>query len=99
MALRAQRGWGYVDGTNTAPKDPLELLEWNAAHDQIVGALRTMVEASLQHKLEPINNGKVAWNKLKDSKGIISKLECLSSAIRNCITPDTPASATIMEIK
>jgi len=39
MALREQRGWGYMDGTNTAPKDPLELLEWNAAHDQIVGAL------------------------------------------------------------
>jgi len=40
MALRAQRGWGYVDGTTTAP-DPLELSEWNAAHDQIVGALGT----------------------------------------------------------
>jgi len=48
MALRAQRGWGYMDGTVTAPKDALELSEWNAAHDQIVGALRTMVEASLQ---------------------------------------------------
>jgi len=58
MALRAQRGWGYVDGTNTAPKDPSELLEWNAVHGQIMGALGTMVEASLQHKLEPINNAK-----------------------------------------
>ena len=48
MALRAQRGWGYIDG-----KDPLELLEWKAAHDQIVGTLRTMVEASLQCELEP----------------------------------------------
>jgi len=65
MALREQRGWGYMDGTNTAPKDPLELLEWKAAHDQIVGALGTMVEASLQCKLEPTNNAEVAWNKLK----------------------------------
>jgi len=102
MALRAQRGWGYIDGTNTAPKDPSELLEWKAVHDQIVGALRTMVEASLQHKLEPVNNVEVAWNKLKEkthSKGIILKLKCLSSAIQNHMTPDTPASNTITEIK
>jgi len=48
MALRAQRGWGYIDGTTIAPKDMPELSEWNATHDQIVGALGTMVEASLQ---------------------------------------------------
>ena len=57
-----------------------ELSEWNAAHDQIVGALGTMVGASLQCELESINNAKVAWEKLKEKthlKGIISKLECL----------------------
>jgi len=52
MDLRAQRGWGYVDGTTTALKDTLGLSEWDAAHDQIIGSLRTMVEASLQCKLE-----------------------------------------------
>src|SRR5882672_3293283 len=66
MALRAQRGWGYMDGTTIAPKDPLELSEWNAAHDQIVGALGTMVKASLQRELESINNAKIAWDKLKE---------------------------------
>ena len=61
-----------------------------------------MVEASLQRKLESINNAEVAWRKLKEkthSKGIISKLECLSSAIHNCIVSDIPASTTITEIK
>jgi len=91
-----------VDGTATAPKDVLDLLEWNAAHDQIIGALGTMVEALLQHELESINNAKIAWDKLKEkthSKGIISKLECLTLAICNCIVPYIPSSTTIMEIK
>ena len=102
MALRAQRGWGYIDGTITTPKDMLELSEQNAAHDQILGALGTMVEASLQCKLESITNTKVAWEKLKEkihSKGIISKLKCLLSAICNCIVSDIPASTTITKIK
>src|SRR5882724_4154399 len=80
----------------------LELSKWNAAHDQIVGAPGTMVEASLQCELESINNVKVAWEKLKEkmhSKGIIAKLECLTSAIFSCIVSDIPASTTIMEIK
>ena len=101
QGLRAQRGWGYVNGTNTSPKDPSKLSEWNAAHDQIVG-IGTMVEALLQHELKPINNAKVAWNRVKEkthSKGIISKLKCLSSTIQNHITPDIPASTNITEIK
>jgi len=66
MALRVERGWGYVDGTTTAPKDALEFSAWNAAHNQIVGVLGTMVEAPLQHELKSINNAKVAWKKLKE---------------------------------
>ena len=49
MALRAQRGWGYIDGTITKPKDDTpENLEWLAAHNQIVSTIGTMVEAPLQ---------------------------------------------------
>jgi len=79
-----------------------ELSEWNAAHDQIVGALGTMVGASLQCELESINNAKVAWEKLKEKthlKGIISKLKCLSSAICSRIVSNIPASTTITKIK
>src|SRR5882724_10993333 len=78
MALRAQRGWGYVDGITVVPKDTQGLSKWNATNDQIVCALGTMVEASLQCKLKLIKNAKTAWEKLKEkihSKGIISKLE------------------------
>jgi len=48
MAFRAQRGWGYVHGSLTTPKGntPKEV-EWLAAHDKIVSALGTMVEAPL----------------------------------------------------
>jgi len=102
MALRAQRGWGYVDGITVVPKDTQGLSEWNATNDQIMSTLGTMVKASLQRKLKSIKNTKRAWDKLKEkmhSKGIISKLECLTSAIHNCITSDAPASTTIMEIK
>jgi len=102
MALKVQRAWGYVDGTIVAPKDASELSEWEAAHDQIVGALGMMVEASLQCELKLISNAKVAWGRLKaktHSKGIISKLKYLSSAIRSCIVPDTPELTTITEIK
>ena len=98
MALRAQRGWGYVDCTTTVPKATLELSKWNAAHNQIIGALGTMVKASLQCELETINNTKVAWEKLKEkthSKGIISKLECLTSAICSHIEAFYPLGCII----
>jgi len=103
MALRAQRGWGYIDGSLTAPKTntPKED-EWWAAQNQIVGALGTMVEASLQHELESIKDAAIAWKLLKEkthSTGLISKLENLTSAICNHIIPDTPASTTITKIK
>src|SRR5882724_13661148 len=73
MTLRAQRGWGYIDGSLTAPKNntPKEE-EWLAAHDQIVSALGTMVEASLQCELESIKDATIAWKLLKEkthSKG------------------------------
>jgi len=55
-----------VDGTIIAPKDALELSEWKAANDHIVGDLGTMVEASLQHEFESINNAKTAWERLKE---------------------------------
>ena len=103
MALRAQRGWGYIDGSLTAPKtNTPEEEEWWEAHNQIVSALGTMVEASLQHELESIKDATIAWKLLKEkthSMGLISKLENLTSAIHNCIVPDTPASTTITEIK
>ena len=42
------------------------------------------------------------WDKLKEkthAKGIIAKLEALTSAIQNCITSSILASTTITEIK
>ena len=103
MALRAQRGWGYIDGSLTAPKNNTHKEEeWLAAHNQIVSALGTMVEASLQCELESIKDATIAWKLLKKkthSKGLISKLENLTSAICNHIIPNTPASTTITEIK
>src|SRR5882724_5878430 len=95
MALRAQRGWGYVDSTMSTLKDTLELSEWNAAYDKVIGALGMMVEASLQCELESINNAKMAWGKLKEkthSKGIIYKLEYLLSTICSCIVSNISAS-------
>jgi len=71
-------------------------------NDQIVRALGTAVEASLQRELETITNAKAAWDKLKEKthvKGIIAKLEALTSTIRNCITSSIPTSTTITEIK
>ena len=51
--------------------------EWLAAHNQIVSALGSMVEASLQCELESIKDATIAWKLLKEkthSKGLISKL-------------------------
>ena len=56
----------------------------------------------LQRELETITNAKLAWDKLKEKmhvKGIITKLEALTSAIWNHITSSIPASTTITEIK
>jgi uncharacterized protein YqgV (UPF0045/DUF77 family) len=69
-----------VEPTAESPKRA----EWLAAHDQIVGALGTVVEPTLQHKLESITNAHEAWTKLKEkthSKEIIAKLENLTAAI------------------
>ena len=103
MSLRVQRGWGYIDGSIPAPKaNTPDLIEWLAAHNQIVGALGTMVEASLQHELKSIKDALTAWKLLKEkthSKGLIFKLEDLMSAIQNRITPNIPASTTITKMK
>jgi len=85
MALRSQCSWGYVTGTEKEPaKDTPERAEWVAAHDQITGVLVTIVEPTLQYKLESITNTHEAWNKLKEkthSKGIIAKLENLTTTV------------------
>jgi hypothetical protein len=87
MALRSQRGWTYVNGMEVEPAaESPERAEWLAAHDQIVGALGTVVEPTLQRELESITNAHEAWTKLKEkthSKGTIAKLENLTAAIRN----------------
>ena len=49
-----------------------------------------------------ISNAKLAWDRLKEkmhAKGIIAKLEALTSAIQGHITSSIPASTTITEIK
>ena len=103
MVLRAQRGWGYINKSLTAPRAGTpEETEWLSAHDQIVGALGTMVKSSLQHKLESVKDAAKAWKLLKEkmhSKGLIAKLENLTATVCNCFVPDTPASTTITEIK
>jgi hypothetical protein len=102
MALRSQRGWKYVDRSAPEPSGTKLRAEWTEANDQIVGALSTIVEASLQRELETIKSAKAAWEKLKEKthpKGIIAKLENLQSAIRNRFTASTPFSTTITEIR
>jgi len=72
------------------------------ANNQIIGALSMVIEASLQRELETITNAKSAWDRLKEkmhAKGIIAKLEALTSAIQGHITSSIPASTTITEIK
>jgi len=92
-----------MDHSLTTPKTntPKEE-EWWAAHNQIVSALGTMVEALFQCKLESIKDAAIVWKLLKEkthSMGLNSKLENLTSAIHNYIVPDTPASTTITKIK
>jgi len=103
MTLRAQRGWKYITRKESEPKNGTpEKSKWNDANNQIVGALGTAVEALLQRALEAIMNAKLAWDKLKEktySKGVIVKLEALTSAIQNHVTLTVPASTTITEIK
>jgi len=103
MVLRAQQGWKYITGREPEPKDGTpEKSNWLDINDQIVGALGTAIEVSLQRELETITNAKVAWDKLKEkmhAKGTIAKLEALTSTIWNCITSSIPASTTITKIK
>ena len=59
MVLRAQQGWKYITGREPEPKDRTpEKSDWLDINDQIVGALGTAVEASLQRELEMITNAK-----------------------------------------
>jgi hypothetical protein len=103
MTLRAQKAWKYVVGTIPEPKDrTAKKTEWLEAHDLIIGAMGTIVEAHLQHELENITSVKLAWEKLKEKthlKGMIAKLESMTLAIRNRIDSTVPASMTITEIK
>ena len=73
---------GYINGSIAAPKaNTPDLIKWLAAHNQIVGALGTMVEASLQCELESVKDASAAWKLLKEKmhlKGLISKLEKFS---------------------
>ena len=103
MALRVQREWEYVNRLLTTPRAGTpEETEWLSTHDQIVGALGTMVEASLQCELESIKNAMEVWKLLKEkthSKGLMAKLGNLTTTVCNRFVPDTPASTTITEIK
>ena len=102
MALRQQRAWRFVDGTEKELTAITEKTEWLATNEQIVGALGTIVEPALQRELEKISNAKAAWDKLKEkthSRGIIAKLKSITSAIRNHTPVDTPTCTTITEIK
>ena len=103
MVLRAQQGWMYVTRRESEPKDGTpEKTDWLDTNDQIVRALGTAIEASLQRELEVISNAKSVWDKLKEKthvKGIIEKLSALTYAIQNPIMLSIPASTTITKIK
>ncbi|KAF8575370.1 hypothetical protein K439DRAFT_1623640 [Ramaria rubella] len=102
MSLHAQKVWKYIDPSTPVPTNKDEKKTWDEIHDQIVGALGTIVDTPLQHDLESITEAPKAWSKLKEkthSHGIISKLESISTAIRTRFSPDTPFSTTIMKIQ
>ncbi|KAF8592801.1 hypothetical protein K439DRAFT_1610512 [Ramaria rubella] len=101
MSLRAQKAWKYVDPNTLVPTDKDEKTKWNEIHDQIVGAMGTIVDPPLQRELESIMETPKAWLKLKEkthSHGIIAKLESISTAIRMRFSSNIPFSKTITEI-
>ncbi|KAF8583315.1 hypothetical protein K439DRAFT_65100 [Ramaria rubella] len=98
----SQKAWKYVDPNTPVPTDKDEKMKWNEIHDQLVGAMGTIVDPSLQHELESITEAPKAWLKLKEkthSHGIIAKLESISMAIRMRFSSDVPFSKTITEIR
>ncbi|KAF8592795.1 hypothetical protein K439DRAFT_1610193 [Ramaria rubella] len=102
MSLWAQKAWKYMDGTSTKPTEKAEAQEWLEINDQIVGALGTVVDPSLQHELESITEALTTWKRLQDktqSTGIIARLKSMQAAIRNRVSPDTPFSTTITKIR
>ncbi|KAF8592630.1 hypothetical protein K439DRAFT_1610399 [Ramaria rubella] len=104
MPLCTQKAWKkkYIDPNTPIPTDKDEKLKWIKIHDQLVGALGTIVDPSLQCELESIMEVPKAWLKLKEkthSHGIIVKLESISTAIRTRFSVDVPFSKTITEIR
>ncbi|KAF8573433.1 hypothetical protein K439DRAFT_1625086 [Ramaria rubella] len=79
------------------PTDKDRREKWNEIHDQLVGAMGTIVDPSLQRELESITETLKAWLKLKEkthSHGIIAKLESISMAIRTRFSPEIPFRIT-----
>ncbi|KAF8583293.1 hypothetical protein K439DRAFT_1617606 [Ramaria rubella] len=102
MSLHAQKAWKYIDPSTPIPTDKDEKTKWHEIHDQLVGALGTIIDPSLQRELESITEAPKAWSKLKEkthSHRIIAKLESLSTTIRTRFSADIPFSKTIMEIR
>ncbi|KIJ26185.1 hypothetical protein M422DRAFT_272758 [Sphaerobolus stellatus SS14] len=101
MVLRAQQAYKYVEGLVPQPTEPVEKVTCLEINDQIVGALGTIINEPLQRELKSITNAKDAWAKLKEKtqpKGLITQLENMQMAIKNCFSPKVPVGTTIMEI-
>ncbi|KAF8585503.1 hypothetical protein K439DRAFT_1615919 [Ramaria rubella] len=102
MSLCAQKAWKYVDPNTPIPTDKDEKIKWNEIHDQLVGAMGTIEDPSLQRELKSIMEAPKAWLKLKEkthSHGIIVKLESILTAIRMRFSPDVSFSKTISKIQ
>ncbi|KAF8581420.1 hypothetical protein K439DRAFT_1619074 [Ramaria rubella] len=98
----AQKVWKYIDPNTPIPTDKDEKTKWYEIHDQLVGALGTIVDPSLQHELDSIMEASKAWSKLKEkthSHSIIAKFESILTAIRTRFSADIPFSKTITEIR
>ncbi|KAF8575487.1 hypothetical protein K439DRAFT_1623540 [Ramaria rubella] len=91
-------GWHFPD---LKPSDTTLLAAWLEANDQIMGALGSIIDASLQCELKTITKAAMVWKKLKEktqSTGLIAKLKSMQSAIRNRFTTEIPFSMMITEI-
>ena len=57
--------WGHIDGSDSAPTDSKELLQWNVKDAQVMTWILGSVDPLIVPNLRPYKTAKAMWDYLK----------------------------------
>ena len=86
-SLRAQRKWGFIQGTIKQPEgDAAELDDWWIAQSMLISWILNTIEPNLRSTVSCVENAKDLWKDIKERLSVIigPRIQQLKSELADC---------------